>query len=75
MTLQEIEERLKKHDYTYEMSDDFRYWKSGTADKEEITKMILEHLKANPDDFDLIVGLIIKYRQEYGTDFIGECKL
>lgn len=35
-----ITHELKKHDWTYEMSDDQGVWKSGTAHRERIRELI-----------------------------------
>jgi hypothetical protein len=74
--LELIEKRLKDHDYTYENSDDHRYWVAGTKDKEDIRAIIKNHLVTFPEDKAHIIQLIIKHRSsEYGTNFIIECGL
>ena len=37
--LQALYDRLKKHDWYYQMSDDHRVWRSGQSDWNEITKI------------------------------------
>lgn len=65
--LQYLAERLAKHDYTYMMSDDHRYWVSGTADEKEIRTLIAEcNIEFGKDKVD---ALITKYKSEYGTRF------
>ena len=45
ITLDTLEKQLLEHDWTYEMSDDHRYWVSGTTDRKEI-KVAVEKLYA-----------------------------
>ncbi len=35
-----LEKELKDHDWTYEMSDDHRYWTSGTAHRKQIRAQV-----------------------------------
>jgi hypothetical protein len=36
---QEFERLLKRHDWTYEYSDDHRVWQAGTAERDELKRM------------------------------------
>ena len=61
-----LDNLLKVHDYTYEMSDDHNCWVKGTDEVKVIEKLITELSKLNPE---LVGELILKYNQEYGSQF------
>lgn len=62
----ELENELKKFDYTYMMSDDFKVWRSGEVE-EKIVRKLVEICKEN--DKERTEKLIKKYKSQYGTQF------
>ena len=62
----ELESRLKKHDYTYMMSDDHSIWNRGVKEEARVRKFIEEALKIDPTRTK---RLIKKYKSQYGTQF------
>ena len=48
-----LEQELKEHDWTYEMSDDHSYWTSGTAHRNKIKKMVEDYYAEGEDPADL----------------------
>lgn len=58
----EIKERMKKHDYTYEYSDDMRDWREGAADFQQIVKMIATLPAEQRDDLIASVPVLVRPR-------------
>lgn len=66
-TLEELETRLKTHDYTYQMTDDYRWWSAGEVDRRAIGAMIKFLVNINKRK---VKKLIKKYKRKYGTNFL-----
>jgi len=65
-----LEERLRKHDYYYQHSDDFRCWSDGNTDEEEIRGMLGAFIA---EDIGRVANLIMKHKRgEHGTNFMTE---
>ena len=42
-SLIELSDKLRNHDWTFEMSDDYRYWSAGTAQLNSLRILIARH--------------------------------
>ena len=40
ITLDILKDKLESHDWTYEYSDDMRYWRAGHAERKEINELM-----------------------------------
>ena len=57
-----LENRLKTHDWFYEYSDDMRYWRIGSRERQEIWSIIEEFKKIGENEFDLAMDIYRKYK-------------
>ena len=64
-TFAEFEDALKRHDWTYAYSDDFRYWNSGERSMNAIAQMAKELANLDPKRVELLYN-------QYGKAAFGD---
>jgi len=70
-TWEELDNKLKNFDYTYEFSDDHRTWTEWRKKEEELRKLIRSMAKIG---IQRTTDLIIKHESEHGTNFLNEVR-
>ena len=61
-----LDDEIKKIDWSFQFSDDFRYWQSGESHRKKVSKMIAEILKNNPELYEQIrKKMWASYRKQY----------
>lgn len=68
----ELKYDLENFDYTHMMSDDHRVWSIGVHKEKELRGKIQNFIKQYPNSVDELKDIVIKYKQEYGTQFLVE---
>jgi len=65
VSMGDLEKAADKFDWSYEFSDDHRYWVAGDKQKKELAKMISDLLKQNPGDEKKIIVLLNKIQLKH----------
>lgn len=63
-TFEDLQQKLQRHDWSYEMSDDSRTWDKGSKQKEEIRSIIDFILKNNIATLQDVKSELYKYTSE-----------
>ena len=74
LSINQFEELLKNHDWSYQMSEDSRYYRRGQMQLKEIESAIAEGYKASAQRLDNIVAEAQAKKDEAHKKYMGETK-
>jgi uncharacterized protein YaaW (UPF0174 family) len=71
ITLDQIVDRMKNHDWSYDYSDDHRVWERGAANQKQIANMVKEFFEnSNMTKQELLSTLLDKVEERYADNFL-----
>ena len=73
--LMALEKELREHDWTFNMSDDQRYWRAGTDQQKRIKTMVDDAYAEGVDPADIFYEFYLVLVKNIPTNFLHYLKI